>query len=449
MCWPDPAEKPAVKTAILEDDTAAKSAAEVWARRNEIMAVSGTWTWWMDGSPTYYGWVVAATACSNRDGWTVFRSYLGSGWIEVFDSELCVIEVARRMFIAQSEALQAPGVTMVAVFSDLQAAIRRTVHQDPGPGQQLARAINGDATARRAHNIEAPIHCVPGHSGIPWDEQTDCQPNNAQEDRGYSECERIFTSAENSATRIWNGRTVAKGMWEANKRSKHYGYSLQGKAGSKRFVPITNMKSWETRFYRPKSGHALSGTYLKRFGHREHAKCYLCGSRMPQTREHLFRHCSPWRDQQTALWKAVGKATGWKVGRCPHVQISELFSMEKCDQAVMDFLEVAGIRKFAPKLAEEPGLEKPGLEEHKQEGQGQVLRSMDWGRSVSRFIDLSRLCLFSSVSFSLIMCTWLIFLCHRGRRVAGGSSAILPARPEAVRGVSSSVMLELEWIQYE
>jgi hypothetical protein len=34
----------------------------------------------------------------------------------------------------------------------------------------------------------------------------------------------------------------------------------------------------------------------------------------------------------------VGKATGWKAGRCRHVQISELFSIEECDQAVMDFL---------------------------------------------------------------------------------------------------------------
>jgi hypothetical protein len=35
-------------------------------------------------------------------------------------------------------------------------------------------------------------------------------------------------------------------------------------------------------------------------------------STVSQTREHLFRHCSRWRDHQKALWKAVGKATGWK-----------------------------------------------------------------------------------------------------------------------------------------
>jgi hypothetical protein len=55
-------------------------------------------------------------------------------------------------------------------------------------------------------------------------------------------------------------------------------------------------------------------------------------------REDLVRHCSRWKDQQKTLWKAVGQATCWKAGRCRHVQISELFTIEECDQAVMDFL---------------------------------------------------------------------------------------------------------------
>jgi hypothetical protein len=35
------------------------------------------------------------------------------------------------------------------------------------------------------------------------------------------------------------------------------------------------------------------------------------------------------------------------------VQVSELLSMEKCDEAVMDFLVATDIRKFPPKRAEE------------------------------------------------------------------------------------------------
>ena len=72
---------------------------------------------------------------------------------------------------------------------------------------------------------------------------------------------------------------------------------------------------------------------------------------MPQTQmwEHLFRHCSQWKDQPKALWKVVGKATGRKVGRCRHVQVSELFSIEECDQAVMEFQTATEVGKFPPK----------------------------------------------------------------------------------------------------
>jgi len=39
-------------------------------------------------------------------------------------------------------------------------------------------------------------------------------------------------------------------------------------------------------------------------------------------------------------------------GRCKHVQISELFSLEKCDQAVMDFLAATEVGKFPRRGAE-------------------------------------------------------------------------------------------------
>jgi len=37
---------------------------------------------------------------------------------------------------------------------------------------------------------------------------------------------------------------------------------------------------------------------------------------------------------------------GWKAGRCRHVQIAELFSLERSDQAVMDFLAALEVGKF-------------------------------------------------------------------------------------------------------
>jgi len=86
MCWPDQGEKPAVRITILEDDAAAKRAAELWAKRKEIKAGSGTWTWWTDGSRTDDGRLGAAAVCLNGDRWTVFHSDLGTGRMEVFNA---------------------------------------------------------------------------------------------------------------------------------------------------------------------------------------------------------------------------------------------------------------------------------------------------------------------------------------------------------------------------
>jgi hypothetical protein len=44
---------------------------------------------------------------------------------------------------------------------------------------------------------------------------------------------------------------------------------------------------------------------------------------------------------------------GSKADRWQHMQVSELFSMEKCNQTVMDFLAATGIVKFLSKEVKE------------------------------------------------------------------------------------------------
>jgi len=82
----------------------------------------------------------------------------------------------------------------------------------------------------------------------------------------------------------------------------------------------------------------------------------------------------PMENQQTTLWKTVGKAPGWNAGRCRHVQMSELFSMEICQQGVMDFLAATDVGKFPPRLAEQRGQEERGQQERRQVESGQEER---------------------------------------------------------------------------
>jgi len=357
MRWPNHDEELAVKTVILSEEMAAKREAIRWAREREAKVGAGVWVWWTDGSRSYYNRVGAAAACKHGDRWKAFRSQLGIRGKEINDAELWVIGLALRESVNKRDTLQTPGVTKVALFSHSQVVIRRTEHLELGLGQPLARWINRSARTIWEACIETEIRCDPGHTGIPGNEKADRQANLAREGlRSGTVRERVYTLAANRTSRISEAKTAAKAQWEADRCGKHFGYRLKGKAGSKRPTPMNSVKSRAARFNQPKSGHAPVGTYLKWFGHRDDDICWWCGGgrrTVAQTREHLIHHCSRWRDQQKTLWKKVGKATGWRAGRCRHVQISELLSMEKCNRAVMDFLIATGIGKFPPKGADE------------------------------------------------------------------------------------------------
>jgi hypothetical protein len=239
--------------------------------------------------------------------------------MEVFDAEQWAVRLD--VAIEKRETLQRHGVKKIAIFTDSETAIQQVAHLEPGPGQRLPRWINRRAQAFLFHGITTEIPWVPGHSGIPGNEEVAHHRNLARDATGVSVTVPPYTSASNRARQFSEGRSAAKAKWETGKCSKHFSYRVKGKTGTKRPVPLTSVKSLATRFLRLQCGHAPSGIYQKRFSHREDNQCWWCscGGMTAQMWEHLFHHCTRWRDQEQKLWKAVGKATGWKAARCGHV----------------------------------------------------------------------------------------------------------------------------------
>jgi len=360
------------------------------------------------------------------DRWKAFRSHLSTGRMEVNHAELWAIALALRESVRKRYTLQTHGVTKIAIFSDSQAAIRRTELLEQGPGQPLARRIKRSARTLREAGIETEIHWVPGHPGIPGNKEADRQANLAREGcRTGRVRERVYTSAANWTRRISEAKTAAKAEWEADKCSKHHGYRLKGKAGSKKPIPMNSVKPLTARFYRLKSGHAPVGMYLKRFGHRDDNKCWWCSrrSRTAQTLEHLFRHCSRWKDQQKTLWKQVGKATGWRAGRCRHVKVSRLLSIEKCDQAVMDFLAATDVGKFPPKTSQEqePAGNRRRRSKSRRATGGGGVRAGGLSLISSLFLCMLYICHF-----------WMLsFFCQKG--TTGSRSGAPPSSRPALR----------------
>jgi len=150
-------------------------------------------------------------------------------------------------------------------------------------------------------------------------------------DGGDTAIEWLFTSASNLARQSPKEWSVLKARWEANKCSKHFSYRLKGQVQTERLIPMTSVMLLVGRIYQLKSGHVPTRVYLTLFSHRDDNKCWWCKVTVPQKGEHLFRHCSRWRHQQSALYKAIGKVKGWNAGRCGHVQVLEVSSLKQCD----------------------------------------------------------------------------------------------------------------------
>jgi hypothetical protein len=119
------------------------------------------------------------------------------------------------------------------------------------------------------------------------------------------------------------------------------------------------------RYYQLKTGHCLTGQYLKWTKNRGSAKCGWCPCER-QTREHLFKNCPRWKLQQKTLWAEVRRDTGRGKNRC---KIRDLLADERCTRAVLGFLRTT---KVGRRTEDREQKEKNEREEEVDEEEGGV-----------------------------------------------------------------------------
>ena len=166
-----------------------------------------------------------------------------------------------------------------------------------------------------------------------------------------------------------------------------------------------------------KTGHCLTGQYLKWTKSRAAANCWWCPYRT-QTREHLFKNCPHWKAQRKILWAEVWKETGRGESR---FKVRDLFVDERCSQAILDFLATTDVGRRISDAVEEDSLSEmsePEPRERKEKAQERETMQ-ETGNELSAVVDEDG----STTGSEEVLGTDL-FRGRPGRRVRGGPQRV-------------------------
>ena len=98
------------------------------------------------------------------------------------------------------------------------------------------------------------------------------------------------------------------------------------------------------RYFQLKVGHALTGVFLEHIKKKESQECWWCGHKK-QTRDHLFKWCKKWKQQQNDLWKKLGKKCKWKERM--KIPMSQVFDTDNAVKAVLKFLKETDVARVS------------------------------------------------------------------------------------------------------
>jgi ribonuclease HI len=359
---------------IMEDTESAKTTAETWTADRGIAIFT-------DGSKFEDGYTGCAAVWRSGDGWQGRKVFMGRNK-EVFDAELYAIWMglaSARDHLKEDWA----GAKSITIFTDAQAALKRIRNDDPGPGQWLARRILRTERQLRQAGWTTEFRWVPGHKGVEGNEVADQW---AKDGAGYSGAERLPREEESITSLAHVARGISERKW-----SEHMGWVKERCRGKRYYLlrdrqrtdPVASraQKTIASRFYQLRLNKAPIGPYLTEVGQAVDDRCWWCsnesGTGPSQTREHLFKHCNRWKEQQATMWREVKKATGGK-RTARNTSMAQLFGDERCTAAILDFLRTTdvGVRRGGTerRLDEEDG----GAEWTEDEDEGEAQSGGGW-----------------------------------------------------------------------
>jgi ribonuclease HI len=339
---------------IVEDTDSAKATAETWSTDKGFAVFT-------DGSKSEEGWTGCAAVWKSDDTWQGRKMFMGRNK-EVFDAELYAIWLGLTAARDHQDEWAAVGPKSITIFTDAQAALKRIRNNDPGPGQWLARRILRTERQLRQAGWTTEFRWVPGHKGVEGNETADQWAKEAAEALG---ADRLPREDESITTLAHVARGVTEAKWNEHLawvqercRGKRY-YLLREK---QRPDPVASgaRKTVASRFYQFRMNKAPIGPYLAETGRAENDQCWWCPSPGPsQTREHLFKHCRRWKDQQAIMWRDIGKATdGKRTAR--NTSMAQLFGDERCTAAILEFLATTEVGLWRRARGTDEHSEDPG-----------------------------------------------------------------------------------------